>query len=161
MPIVYFCSMDREEKISQECMEKVRFTLRKDEKLRHRTLVNKLFDQGESVYEYPIRAAWMVIDDATLKSSFKVEVPANTGRLQMLITIPKRKQHRAVDRVLLRRRIREAYRLSRLPLKHKIEGSEEGKTLCVAFIYLSDKINDFESIRRKMEKILVKLAEKV
>ncbi len=45
------------------------------------------------------------------------DAPADVGALQMLVTVPKKKRRRAVDRVLMRRRIREAYRINRRPLR--------------------------------------------
>ena len=40
-----------------------RMTLRKGEKLRHRSLVENLFRKGDSLYEFPIRLTWQTMDN--------------------------------------------------------------------------------------------------
>ena len=136
-----------------------RLTLRKGEKLRHRTLVDTLFSEGESVYEYPFRLTWRLFTGEQLADAFRAEVPARMDNLQMLITVPKKKRRRAVDRVLMRRRIREAYRLHRLPLRHKVDGGD--LFLSLAFVYIADKNLPYSNVERKMKLLLKKVAEKL
>lgn len=133
------------------------FTLRKRDKLRHRTLVDNLFANGTSLYEFPLRLVVAKIGKDELSGFFRDEVPGRIGKMQMLITVPKKKRHRAVDRVLMRRRIREAYRLNRLDLLDRIEEDDSIDTICLAFIYLSDKNRDYDMIEEKMEALLSKL----
>lgn len=137
---------------------KERFTLRKSDRLHHRTLVKGLFDHGKSMYEYPLRLTWRVLTDEDLSSEFRHGVPEGIGRTQVLITVPKRMRRRAVDRVLMRRRIREAYRLSRRQLVGVMEAHPELRTLQMAFIYLRNENVDYDEIRRKMQKLLRRLA---
>lgn len=73
------------------------FSLRKAEKLCSRTAVDKLFASGTSAVAYPLRMVYQISDRS-------YGAPA-----QFMITIPKKKIRKAVGRVLLRRRIREAY----------------------------------------------------
>ena len=138
-----------------------RFTLRKEEKLRHKTLVGALFENGESLYEYPLRAVWRVLSPEQLKGSFKTDIPPRVGSLQMLITVPKKKRRHAVDRVLMRRRIREAYRLNRLPLKKAVEVDESVALLEIAFIYMSDTNLPYSTVEKKMQRILLKILSKI
>ncbi|MDE6444539.1 MAG: ribonuclease P protein component [Muribaculaceae bacterium] len=138
-----------------------RLTLRKGEKLRHRTLVDSLFTKGESLYEFPFRVNFRLLSREELENSFRSSPPSPIDPIQMLITVPKKKRRRAVDRVLMRRRIREAYRLNRLPLKDLVESMPGGNTLCMAFIYIHDKNNDFSLIDRKMKSLLRKVADKI
>lgn len=136
-----------------------RLTLRKPEKLRHRQLVGSLFDLGKSMYEPPLRMVWRVLMPEELQLAFRSEVPPRTGRLQMLITVPKKKRRHAVDRVLMRRRIREAYRKNRLALLDYIEAHPEIGAVHLAFIYLDDKNADYATVESKMKNLLKK-AEK-
>ena len=62
-----------------------RLTLRKGEKLRHRSLVESLFKEGSSLYEFPIRLTWRAIDEETLRNTFRDHVPQPIDTLQMLI----------------------------------------------------------------------------
>lgn len=135
----------------------MRYTLKKDEKLRHKTLVDGLFASGTTVYEYPLRMTYRALSEAELEGSFRKGSPDRIGPLQMLITVPKKKLRHAVDRVRMRRLIREAYRLNRLELKRNIEASDEIRTLSIAFIYLHGDLQDYAEIEKKMQKLLGKI----
>ena len=138
-----------------------RFTLRKPEKLRHKRLVGDLFELGNSLYDFPLRLVWRFVDEETLSGSFRAELPPQLGKLQMLITVPKKKRRHAVDRVLMRRRIREAYRLNRLSLKETVENIPHAGTLSLAFIYLSDTNLPYSTIEKKMRRLLSKVSNLV
>lgn len=118
--------------------------LYKYEKLCSRTQVNNIFQSGKSAICYPLRAAFSIVDKEVTASQF-------------LITVPKKKIRKAVNRVLLRRRIREAYRLNRNLLLPKLE--ENSRSLKVAFIYLSDEIADYEVINAKMQALMKKITD--
>ncbi|MDE6338517.1 MAG: ribonuclease P protein component [Muribaculaceae bacterium] len=142
-------------------MAQTTFTLRKPEKLRHKRLVGDLFAEGNSLYDFPLRLVWRLIDEETLRSSFRAEIPPQLGELQMLITVPKKKRRHAVDRVLMRRRIREAYRLNRLPLKETVLNLPGVGTLSLAFIYLCDQNLPYSTIEKKMRRLLAKVSDKL
>ena len=136
-----------------------RLTLRKEEKLRHRSLVEALFREGKSIYEFPIRLTWRLLSKDKLEENFCDHVPPAIGRRQMLITVPKRKRRHAVDRVLMRRRIREAYRLYRKSILGEMP--DDGATLGMAFVYMHDKNLPYSTIEKKMKSLLSKLASAV
>lgn len=73
-------------------------TFSKSERLSSEILIKELFSKGSSFYLYPFK---IFFHEKTNLS--------NTN--QVLITVPKRSFKKAVDRNLLKRRIREAYRL--------------------------------------------------
>ena len=132
----------------------MKFTLGKEEKLRHKTLVDGVFEAGTTIYEYPLRLTYRKLNEKELKTSFRNSVPSRIGEIQMLITVPKKKLRHAVDRVRMRRLIREAYRLNRLVLKEKIKANAELRTLSLAFIYLHGDKTDYNVIENKMNKLL-------
>ncbi|MDE6255162.1 MAG: ribonuclease P protein component [Muribaculaceae bacterium] len=138
-----------------------RFTLRKAEKLRHKNLVNSLFNSGKSIYEFPIRLVWKALSPEELRDSFRAAVPEQTGKMQMLITIPKKKRKRAVDRVLLRRRIREAYRLNRTHLADVIEKRDDLGVVSMAFIFLGEENTPYATLEKKMINLLERLEKKL
>ena len=72
--------------------------LYKYEKLRSRIAVDNLFKDGKAFIVYPLRLVF---------SARRVAEGEYAG-CKFLITIPKKKIRHAVDRVLLRRRVREA-----------------------------------------------------
>ena len=137
------------------------YQLPKSTKLHHRTLINNLFDDGTSLYAYPLRLIYREFSKEKLATSFCKNSPTDIDNMQFMITIPKKKQRRAVNRVLLRRRIREAYRLCRPELTKRFEFAKgEDHYLSLAFIYLSDDISNFDDIKAKMNRLLEKLFEK-
>lgn len=131
-----------------------RLTLHKGEKLRHRTLVEHLFSEGETLYDWPLRVTVRKLGAENLESEFRMEPPGGIGALQMLITVPKKKIRHAVERVLLRRRIREAYRLHRNPLKEAVIRNRDTRTLSIAFIYIGTYPVKYALIEKKMIRLL-------
>ena len=57
--------------------------------------------------------------------------------------------------MLLRRRVREAYRLNRSLLTPYLQ--QNNISLKVAFVYLSDEIADYDTINTKMQALLAKI----
>src|ERR1700709_234674 len=75
------------------------YTFTKEERLCNKVLIDSIFHNGSSFLCYPFRVSWLVVDAPQL-------FPA-----QVLIAVPKKRYKRAVDRNLVKRRIREVYRL--------------------------------------------------
>lgn len=135
-----------------------RLRLRKACKLRHLGLVNHLFDTGgRKEIVYPVRMVWNLIPKSRLDELFHGSLPPHFGPVQMLITIPKKQLHHAVDRVLMRRRLREAFRLNRHILSEVAPRPEEG-VLAMAFIYMAPKIKAFSPIEKTMRTLLEQVA---
>lgn len=132
----------------------------KAEKLRHKTLVDGLYSEGRSLYDFPLRVNYRALTGEELEATFRTAVPSNIGRLQMLITIPKKRRRRAVDRVLLRRRIREAYRLNRHRLREVLERSDI-RTLGLGIVYIHNENIDYATIEKKLVRLLDKIAKEL
>lgn len=133
----------------------------KEERLHHRTLVETLFSRGKSIYAFPLRCVWLHLRKDEIERLFSSHVPTGLSPLQMLVTVPKKKRRHAVDRVLMRRRIREAYRISRIELKDTMRRQDDESLLLMAFIYLSDSNAPFSEIEDKMGTLLSKLASRI
>ena len=133
----------------------------KEERLHHRSLVEGLFRLGKTFYEYPFKVAWRPLSGNDLEKNFRKNVPEGIGKLQVLITVPKKKRRRAVDRVLMRRRIRESYRLNRLDLREILEKRPGHGTMSVALIYLQDKNLPYNVVEEKIKAVLRKLESKI
>lgn len=136
-----------------------RFTLNKSEKLRHNSLLVNLFKSGKSLYEWPLRVMVYAMDEEELKKRFRTTIPDKTGPLQMMVSVPKKRRRHAVDRVLVRRRIREAYRLNRHELRDVVMQHPQIRTVQMAFIYLADKNVDYHLIEKKMVSLLRKIKD--
>ena len=74
-----------------------------------------------------------------------------------MVTVPKRKLRHAVDRVLMRRRIREAYRLHRLALKERLEADPQLRTLSMSIIYIADRTLPYPKVEKALLTLLRKL----
>lgn len=120
------------------------FTLHKYEKLCSRAAIDELFRTGNSAVAYPLRAVFTIKNDGNKASRF-------------FISIPKKKIRTAVQRVLLRRRTREAYRLNRELLAPI--ASVDGRTVDIAFLYMDKEIADYATIELKMKTLLKRIAD--
>lgn len=117
--------------------------LYKSEKLRSRTAINEVFSSGNSVVSFPLRVVFREVNDG-------VAIP------RFMITVPKKKIRTAVRRVLLRRRIREAYRLNRSILHENF--SCGNNSVEMAFIYLDKEVAGYKLIEIKMRDLLKKIS---
>ena len=81
------------------------------------------------------------------------------GMLQMGVSVGKRHFKRAVDRNLLKRRIREAYRKQKHELKEILTAS--GISMDIFFVYSNARISDYAEIESAMQQGLVLLLDKV
>lgn len=131
-----------------------RLTFPKSERLRHKGLVDSLFETGQKRFEYPVRMMYKTWTEEQLEEAFKVEIPDRIAPLQVMITIPKRKIRHAVDRVLLRRRVREAWRKNRRVLRRAIETDKKFRLMAVGIIYMSDEVLPMDCIEAKIIKLI-------
>lgn len=118
--------------------------LHKAEKLCSVTAIDALFSPAsgnDSALAYPIRMVWR---------SRNPQDRAHAASVQFFISVPKRRLRHAVDRVTMRRRIREAYRLSR----HLIP---EGVCADVGFIYVAADLRPYDRVLAAMQKLLPQL----
>jgi ribonuclease P protein component len=120
-----------------------RFSFTKKERLCSRTLTKALFKSGKSFLEYPIRVQWKSVSEQEANS-------------QLLISVPKRRFKKAVDRNRLKRLIRESYRLNKTELLNIWQ--EDGKYFALAFVYIGNNIVGFDQIDSAMKNIVKKLS---
>lgn len=136
-----------------------RLRLRKACKLRHLAMVNHVFASGgRKEVAYPVRMVWRFIPQEMLRKFFHDNNPPHFGPVQFLITIPKKQVRHAVDRVLMRRRLREAIRLHRQMLDDVTPAPGEG-VLALAFIYMANKTKSYASAEKAVCKLLERVAE--
>ena len=121
------------------------YKLHKEEKLCSRTAINNLFDEGKALVAFPVRAAYRLR-------------PSGQQPVRFLISIPKKRIHKAVERVLLRRRTRESYRLNRNQLLvPALQQADCG--VDIAFVYLDKTPAPYQVIDEKMISLLERIAK--
>jgi ribonuclease P protein component len=118
-------------------------TFKKGERLSRKKTIEQLFSKGKKFYVPGFKVVWIPYP---LEDGF----PA-----QILISVSKRNFKRAVDRNLLKRRIREAWRLNKESFYEYLNGAE--KTCVLSLIYLSGEIESFQGIEQKIILILQRL----
>jgi len=119
------------------------FSFKKAERLTSTKSISLLFQEGRSLSSYPLRMLYSV--------RMEGDFPA-----MVAISVPKRMFKRAVDRNLLKRRIREAYRIHKRDLYARLKKMNVKTNLVIQ--YQHHKILDFASIEsgllKGMEKVL-------
>lgn len=116
--------------------------LRKREKLCSPTAIDALFAGPgvRSALAFPLRIVWNERREGPRRE--------HGATVQFLISVPKKKLHHAVDRVKMRRRIREAYRLNRSLLPADLPPTD------VVIIYVASELVPFHRVERAMQKLL-------
>ena len=80
--------------------------------------------------------------------------------VKMLVSVPKRHFKRAVKRNRVKRQVREAYRKNKHDLLKNVD-SMKNRLLSLAFIWLDDNLHSSKDVEKKVEKLLVRVGEKV
>lgn len=145
----------------ENCFEEPRFLLRKSARLHHRSLVEGLFSRGKSIYDGPLRLTYRSLSGEMLENTFCCHVPEGIGKVQVMVTIPKKMRRHAVDRVLMRRRVREAFRLNSLPLRVAVGRSDEMRTLSLGFIYRAKENLPYSEVERRVKRLIALLIRKL
>lgn len=133
----------------------------KSTRLHHRSLQERLFSEGSKIHEFPLKMIWNSLSPEELQANFRNRVPDLIGPVQVLVSVPKKKRRRAVDRVLMRRRIREAFRLNRGQLVQVVKAIPSLRTLSVGVVYMKEANVEYSEIEEKMIRLLDRLAAKV
>ncbi|MBN1985514.1 MAG: ribonuclease P protein component [Prolixibacteraceae bacterium] len=132
------------EKSPQNSDSKIRrFTFKKQGRLCSKKVIDKLFSEGVSFLSFPIKIIIL-----------QTELPAGNN-VQAGFSVSKKKFKKAVQRNLIKRRMREAYRLN----QHLLQDSGNGNSLAIFFIYIGNEIFDYKTIEQAMKKALIKCSK--
>ena len=115
-------------------------SLKKDERLCSFSEIQSLMKKGETFFHYPFKVVYQNI-------SIEEGIQAPNA---IMVSVPKRNFKRAVKRNLLKRRIRESYRLNK-----EILAAPQGCRTNILFVYVSKDIKEFSYIEEKVKDILV------
>ncbi|NJW54478.1 ribonuclease P protein component [Salinimicrobium sp. CDJ15-81-2] len=114
----------------------------KKEKLKSKIIIDRLFTEGNSLKKYPLRLIFLPL----VNTSEAVNKAA--------VSVPKRNFKRAVDRIKIKRLMREAYRKNKYLVTSNLDIS-----YALMFIYTGREINDYTKILRATEELLKNFVE--
>jgi len=122
-----------------------RYTFKKEERLCNKRLLAQLYQSGSSFLLYPYKVVFLPY------------TPLNAP-VQVVISVSKRRFKKAVERNLLKRRIREAYRLRKAEQLYTfLEDKATGLLLSIQ--YVGKEIHDSTLLHCKMEQLLFRLRD--
>lgn len=121
--------------------EKVKLSFGKNERLCSKKVIDKLFAEGKSVFSFPVKIGYL-----------ETKLPANVP-VQAAFTVGKRNFKRAVQRNLIKRRMREVYRLNKSGFYSEIGE----KKVAVFFIFTGKTISEYSQIEAAIKKGMKKL----
>lgn len=112
-------------------------TFNKEERLCSRKLLDLLFKNGSSFLLYPYRISYLFV--------------AETHRFpaQVVINVAKKRYKRAVDRNLIKRRTREAYRLQKEAALYSLLADPD-RLLLLSVQFVGKKIYDYPFLEKKL-----------
>ena len=115
-------------------------SLKKNERLCSFSEIQSLMKRGETFFHYPFKVVYQNIS---------IEEEGTQAPNAIMVSVPKRNFKRAVKRNLLKRRIRESYRLNK-----EILAAPQGCRTNILFVYVSKDIKEFSYIEEKVKEIL-------
>jgi len=117
--------------------EEVNFSFHKDERLCSKKVIDKLFAEGKSIFAFPIKIVYL---ETVLPSKHPVQAAFTVGK-----------------RNLIKRRMREAYRLN----KSKVYSEIGDKQVAVFFIFTGKTIPEYRQIESAVKKGTNKLIQEI
>ena len=122
-----------------ERSKKGQFSFSKSERISEKKIIDNLFSSGKKFSVYPFDVRFLNQDENS-DSIHKVLISVSSSKIKS-----------AVKRNLLKRRIKESYRINKNIISNK--------SLMIAFVYVSEEIFTFSVIDKAIKKILKKLSE--
>ncbi len=118
-----------------------KYTLKKKEILSGQIKINEVFNSGNTLFVHPLKVFY----------NQKEDFITNESKVLFSVSIPKKIFKKAVHRNLLKRRIREAYRLNKLFLTDNINKEIQ---LSFMLVYVGKKIESFSKIEKSVIQII-------
>ena len=114
------------------------FRFPKAEKFKSKKQIEKLFEEGDSIKVYPLRIRFLKVSE-------------EIKPLQVAFSVPKRNFKRAVDRIRIKRVLREIYRKNKRIVNQDIKSS-----YIVMFMFTDRQEWNYEDLEKKMISLLTK-----
>ncbi len=121
------------------------FEFPKKQKLCNETVIKEMFFSGKSFTSPAIRLVWKEDNN---------EVP-----IKSIIVVPKKKIRLATKRNIIRRRMKEAYRLNRIELENTLKANK--LQLNIAIIYQREQILSYKVVDDEIKLMLERLTKEI
>ena len=125
-------------------------SLTKKERLCGKSVISDLFNSNDTLFCYPFRCLWSIRQP---KEGDASEVEASC--VSVLFSVPKKKIKRANKRNLIKRRMKESYRLNKHSLTESLSASN--RSINMALMYVSTDIIDYHKIEAAIKTLLHEL----
>lgn len=112
----------------------MKFSLGSDKRLKSQKKIDRLFTEGKRIQKFPLRTVFFTEE-------------SETPKIQIAVSVPKKLVKKANNRNLIKRRMREAFRLNQYQLN-------TSQNLDIMFIYSTSEIMDYAKIEKSM-KVLI------
>lgn len=119
-------------------------TFSKDERLSGKLLIDLLIKKGNSFNSFPFKMVWMELQESPVSA-------------KIVISVPKRKFKKAVDRNRIKRLTREVYRKN----KHQFIERLGPKKIALLLVYTSKTIFDYAEAEEKINSALTRLGKEI
>jgi len=115
----------------------MKFTLGKDERLKSKKLIGRLYTEGKTIKTFPLRMVYIQTEHTS-------DYPVQVG-----VSVPKRNFKKAVDRNRIKRLLRESYRKQKFTVYDNVD-----KPYVFMISYLAKDEWKYDDIDKKMSKLL-------
>ena len=120
-------------------------SFKKAERITSKLLIDRLFNgEGFSMVVFPFRVVY-------------IRIPKGDVPVSILVSVPKKRFHKAVDRNRMKRLTREVYRRQKQILWNAMEESDE--SIAIAFICIASSLCTYANVYKSMNKILTRIAD--
>ena len=123
------------------------FSYNKFEKLKSRKQIELLFAQGKSISSFPVKVFYLPVEHTP-------EHPVQVG-----VGVSARNFKKAVDRNTIKRRMREAYRLHKLPLHEHLITNQ--KSVAVFILWIDKQLPTTAALQDLMPTVIEKLIKQL
>ena len=123
------------------------FSYNKFEKLKSRKQIELLFAKGKSISAFPVKVFYLPVENTPMH-------PVQVG-----VGVSARNFKKAVDRNTIKRRMREAYRLHKLPLHEHLVAQQ--KTVAVFILWIDKQMPTTAALQDLMPAVIEKLIKQL
>jgi ribonuclease P protein component len=123
------------------------FSYNKFEKLKSRKQIELLFAKGKSISAFPVKVFYLPVEHTPVH-------PVQVG-----VGVSARNFKKAVDRNTIKRRMREAYRLHKLPLHEQLVAQQ--KSVAVFILWIDKQMPTTVALQDLMPTVIEKLIKQL